>query len=60
MTAQAILPTSAALDASRRRDEMVAFLIMAVLFAAAPLAVYPFFMMQARVLEQHGTDDKTS
>ena len=47
MTAQAIHPTSAALDASKRRDEMVAFVIMAVLFAAAPLAVYPFFMMQA-------------
>ena len=39
MTAQAITPaTSAALDASKRRDEMVAFAIMAVLFAAAPLA----------------------
>ena len=47
MTAQTISPTSAALDASKRRDEMVAFGIMAVLFAAAPLGIYPFFMMQA-------------
>lgn len=47
MTAQALTPTSAALDASKRRDEMIAFGIMTVLFAVAPLAVYPFFMMQA-------------
>ena len=47
MTAQTISPTSAALDASKRRDEMVAFGVMAVLFAAAPLGIYPFFMMQA-------------
>ena len=25
-----------------------------------PLAMFAFFMMQARVLEQHGTDDKSS
>ena len=47
MTAQALTPTSAALDATKRRDEMIAFGIMTILFAAAPLAVYPFFMMQA-------------
>jgi branched-chain amino acid transport system permease protein len=29
------------------RDEMVAFVIMAALLVAAPLAVYPFFLMQA-------------
>ena len=29
------------------RDEMVAFLIMMALFIAAPLVIYPFFMMQA-------------
>jgi len=25
-----------------------------------PLAMFAFFMLQARVLEQHGIDDKTS
>ena len=47
MTAQAIASTSAALDASKRRDEQIAFLIMTALFAVAPAVIYPFFMMQA-------------
>ncbi|MCQ5025181.1 hypothetical protein, partial [Bifidobacterium adolescentis] len=29
------------------KDEMIAFVIMVALFLAAPLVIYPFFMMQA-------------
>lgn len=39
--------TAAAETAHSKRDEAIAFLVMTVLFAAAPVAVYPFFMMQA-------------
>jgi len=46
MTA-ATIPASAALDAKKRRDEQIAFIVMIVLLAAAPLAIYPFFLMQA-------------
>jgi len=46
MTA-ATIPASAALDAKKRRDEQIAFVVMIVLLAAAPLAIYPFFLMQA-------------
>ncbi len=38
---------SAARDASHRRDEMIAFAIMAILLAIAPLFAYPVFLMQA-------------
>ncbi len=34
-------------EVAHPRDEQVAFLIMLALFLAAPLAIYPFFMMQA-------------
>ena len=47
MTAQALTSTSAALDASKRRDEQIAFVIMTALFVVAPAVIYPFFLMQA-------------
>jgi branched-chain amino acid transport system permease protein len=39
--------TEAPADARPARDEAVAFVVMTLLFALAPLVVYPFFMMQA-------------
>ena len=39
--------TEAPADARPARDEAVAFVAMTLLFALAPLVVYPFFMMQA-------------
>ena len=46
MTAQTI-STSAAIDATKRRDEQIAFLVMLALLIVAPAVVYPFFLMQA-------------
>jgi branched-chain amino acid transport system permease protein len=46
MTAQTI-STSAALDASKRREEQIAFVVMLALLVVAPAAIYPFFLMQA-------------
>ena len=46
MTAQTI-PTSAALDAGKRREEQIAFVVMLALLIVAPAVVYPFFLMQA-------------
>jgi branched-chain amino acid transport system permease protein len=46
MTA-ATIPASAALDAKKRRDEQIAFIVMIVLLTAAPAMIYPFFLMQA-------------
>ena len=46
MTAATISPASAALDA-KRRDEQIAFVVMVALLMVAPLAIYPFFLMQA-------------
>ena len=46
MTAHAIT-TSAALDAAKRRDEQIGFLVMLALLIVAPAAIYPFFLMQA-------------
>ena len=39
--------TESAETAHPKRDEAIAFAVMTILFIAAPLAVYPFFMMQA-------------
>ncbi len=39
--------TETAEAAHPKRDEAIAFLVMTILFAAAPIVVYPFFMMQA-------------
>jgi branched-chain amino acid transport system permease protein len=39
--------TEAAETAHPRRDETIAFIVMTGLFALAPIAIYPFFMMQA-------------
>ena len=39
--------SSAGLDAGYRRDEMIAFAIMAGLLALAPFVAYPVFLMQA-------------
>ncbi|MFO1114713.1 MAG: branched-chain amino acid ABC transporter permease [Beijerinckiaceae bacterium] len=47
MTAATISPASAALDAKKRRDEQIAFVVMVALLMVAPLAIYPFFLMQA-------------
>ena len=46
MTAQ-VLSSSAAIDAGKRRDEMIAFAVMALALVVAPAIVYPFFLMQA-------------
>ncbi|MDE2363902.1 MAG: branched-chain amino acid ABC transporter permease [Hyphomicrobiales bacterium] len=46
MTAQAIT-SSAAIDAAKRRDEMIAFAVMALFLLVAPAIIYPFFLMQA-------------
>jgi branched-chain amino acid transport system permease protein len=46
MTAQAI-SSSAAIDASKRRDESIAFVVMLAFLLVAPAMVYPFFLMQA-------------
>jgi branched-chain amino acid transport system permease protein len=46
MSAQTI-SSSATIDAGKRREEQIAFIVMLVLLAVAPLAVYPFFLMQA-------------
>src|SRR5271154_3746074 len=41
-------PTIPTIDAaSGGRDERVAFVVMTALLIAAPLALYPFFLMQA-------------
>jgi len=42
-------PSASSQAPARRsaREEITAFVVMTALFAAAPLAVYPFFMMQA-------------
>ena len=47
MTTSAQTTAGGATTARPTRNDAVAFLVMTVLFAAAPLAVYPFFMMQA-------------
>ena len=47
MTTSAQTTAGGATSARSTRDDAVAFLVMTALFAAAPLAVYPFFMMQA-------------
>jgi branched-chain amino acid transport system permease protein len=39
--------TEAAEAAHSGRDAAIAFIVMTILFAAAPLVVYPFFVMQA-------------
>ena len=46
MTAQAI-SSGAAIDASKRRDETIAFAVMLAALVLAPFVVYPFFLMQA-------------
>ncbi|HLW93235.1 MAG TPA: branched-chain amino acid ABC transporter permease [Roseiarcus sp.] len=48
MTTSAPSPAAeTAASARHERDEAIAFVVMTALFAAAPLAIYPFFMMQA-------------
>ena len=47
MTTSAQTTAGGATTARPTRNDAVAFLVMTALFAAAPLAVYPFFMMQA-------------
>ncbi len=46
MTA-ATIPASAALDAKKRREEQIAFVVMVALLCIAPAMIYPFFLMQA-------------
>ena len=46
MTAHAI-SSSAAIDAAKRRDELIAFAVLFLVLAAAPAVIYPFFLMQA-------------
>jgi branched-chain amino acid transport system permease protein len=47
VTTSAQTTAGGATTARPTRNDAVAFLVMTALFAAAPLAVYPFFMMQA-------------
>jgi branched-chain amino acid transport system permease protein len=47
VTTSAQTTASGATRARTTRDDAAVFLVMTALFAAAPLAVYPFFMMQA-------------
>jgi branched-chain amino acid transport system permease protein len=43
----AVESVTAPIEKARPRDELVAFLIMLALLSVAPLAIYPFFLMQA-------------
>src|ERR1700723_3444562 len=47
MSAQSTTVADTHAPARARRDELVAFLVMTVMFALAPFVVYPVFLMQA-------------